>query len=413
MTFQVGQFERQFRSGKACWVMFLLAGLGRAQAPLVPVGSPAWIHPDDMAVLAEQDVRKDLPCTVTPEKPELGFDLRFHVGYEVDVPLKELSGSENQLTILFRVTPDNHKDLPVYFVQHFHVPQLENDARGNAALSGIFDVGEGSYHVDWLMRDREERVCSFYWDSEAALAPKDKQIALRIPAATVQPVEAEQFRDEPPVERAQGPQALKLKVLVNFAPQNWDAAAFRPVDTIALVSILRQLSQESKFGKFSIVAFNMQEQRVLYRQKSNEKIDFPALGEAIHSIKLGTVDLKRLAQKHGDTDFLTDLIQKEMKSDDHPDALVFAGPKVMLDAAVPEETLKPLADVDYPVFYMNYALNPQAIPWRDSISRAVKLFKGTEYTISLPRDLWFAVSEMVSRIVKLKNGRTPPTVSSQ
>lgn len=121
-------------------------------------------------------------------------------------------------------------------------------------------------------------------------------------------------------------------------------------------------------------------------------------------MKLGTVDLKRLSQKHGDTDFLTDLIKKEMSADDHPDALVFAGPKIMLDSAVPQETLTPLvSDVDYPVFYMNYNLNPQAVPWKDSISRAVKVFRGTEYTISRPRDLWFSVTEMVSRIVKSRH----------
>jgi hypothetical protein len=408
MTFAVSQFGW----GRAAKAALLVAGLARAQAPLVPIGSTARIHATDMAVLEEQDVRKDLPCSVTPEKPELGFDLRFHAGYEVNVPLKDLAGAENQLTILFRVTSENRKDQPAYFVQHFHVPALDDDAHGEATLSGMFDVGQGSYHVDWLMRDRAERVCSFYWDADAALAPKDKQIGLTIPAQAIAPMEPEQFRDEPPVERAQRP-SFRLKVLVNFAPQNWDASAFRPLDTMALVSILRQFSREPKFAKFSIVAFNMQEQRVVYRQKSEEKIDFPALGEAIHSIKLGTVDMKKLAQKHADTEFLTDLIQKEMKSDDHPDALVFAGPKVMLDEAVPEETLRPLADVDYPVFYMNYALNPQLVPWRDSISRAVKVFKGTEYTISRPRDLWFSVSEMVSRIVKSKQGRNSPTVSSQ
>jgi hypothetical protein len=99
-----------------------------------------------------------------------------------------------------------------------------------------------------------------------------------------------------------------------------------------------------------------------------------------------------------------------MNGEDHPDALVFAGPKVMLDEGVPEETLKPFApDIDYPVFYMNYALNPQQTPWRDSISRAVRIFKGTEYTISRPRDLWFAVTEMVSRIVKSRHGRIAST----
>jgi hypothetical protein len=85
----------------------------------------------------------------------------------------------------------------------------------------------------------------------------------------------------------------------------------------------------------------------------------------------------------------------------------------MLDEAVPQETLKPLGDVDYPVFYMNYALNPAAVPWRDSISRAIKVFKGTEYTISRPRDLWFAMTEMVTRIVKSKHGRAVSPVTAQ
>jgi hypothetical protein len=236
---------------------------------------------------------------------------------------------------------------------------------------------------------------------------------LAIAPAQVEGVQFEQFKDEPPVERSQAAPPLSIKVLVNFAPQNFDAAALRPMDTVALVSILRRISREPQFGKFSVVAFNIQEQRVLYRQTSEDKIDFPALGDAIHSVKLGTVDLKRLSQKHGDTEFLADLIKTEMSAD-HPDAVVFAGPKIMLDEAVPQDTLKPFAtDIDYPVFYMNYNLNPQVVPWKDSISRAVKFFKGTEYTITRPRDLWFAMTEMVSRIVKSKRTSSSSFVSTQ
>jgi hypothetical protein len=382
----------------------------RAQAQLGGAGGgELHMMNTDLAVLEAQDVRKDLLCTVTPSKPVLGFDLRFHAGYDVNVPLKDLSGSENRLTILFRVTPSDHKNEPVYFVQHVHVPAIEDDAKGDATLSGMFDLGEGNYHVDWLMRDRSERVCSFYWDSEAVLPPKDKQIALEIGPSVVRRSQDEQFIEDPPIERTpnSGP-PLNIKVLVNFAPQNFDSPALRPLDTVALVSILRRISREPRFGKFSLVAFNIQEQRVIYRQSSSERIDFPALGLALQSMKLGTVDLKRLAQKHGDTDFLTDLIKNEMRSEDHPDALVFAGPKIMLDASVPQETLSPIAtDVDYPVFYMNYNLNPQQVPWKDSISRAVKVFRGTEYTISRPRDLWFSVSEMVSRIVKSGHSHSP------
>jgi hypothetical protein len=378
-----------------------------AQAPMNSGEGPLNMFGTDMAILETQDVRKDLACTVTPSKATLGFDLRFHSGFDVAVPLKDLAGAENQLTILFRVTPQNHKDQPAYFVQHFHVPQLEENAKGDAMLTGTVDLGEGNYHVDWLMRNRSERVCSFYWDIDATLPARDRQIELTLAAGQVERLQTEQFIGEPPVAREPSPHPLNIKVLVNFAPQNFDAASLQPGDTLALVSILRRISREPQFGKFSVVAFNIQEQRVLYRQKSEDNIDFPALGDAIGSVKLGRVDLKRLAQKHGDTEFLTDLIRKEMSSDDHPDALVFAGPKIMLEEDVPEETLKPFAsDVDYPVFYMNYALNPQLSPWRDSISRAVHVFKGTEYTISRPRDLWFAMSEMVSRVVKSKHGRT-------
>jgi hypothetical protein len=125
------------------------------------------------------------------------------------------------------------------------------------------------------------------------------------------------------------------------------------------------------------------------------------------------VDLKRLSQKHGDTEFLSDLIKTEIGGAERPDALIFAGPKVMLDENVSQDSLKEVGEVEYPVFYMNYNLNPQTTPWKDSISRAVKFFRGTEYTISRPRDLWFAVSEMVSRIVKSKHGRQISAISSQ
>ena len=59
----------------------------------------------DWAILETQEPRKDLPCTVTPIKPVVGFDLHFHSGYEVEVPLKELAGRDDLLTMLFRVTP--------------------------------------------------------------------------------------------------------------------------------------------------------------------------------------------------------------------------------------------------------------------------------------------------------------------
>jgi hypothetical protein len=369
------------------------------QAPMAGVGTRIQLNNSDMAVLEAQEVRKDLPCTVEPVKPTLGFDLRFHGGYEITLPMHDVAGSENLLSILARVTPDAGNSEPSYFLQRVNVPKLPDDAKGDAVLGGLFDLGEGKYHIDLLMKDRSERVCSFYWDAEALLSDRDKEIQPAIAPGAVERTEYEQFSEEPPVERAAG-KPLNIKILVNFAPQNSSLSSLRPIDTLALVTVLRRLAREPQFGRFSVVAFNVQEQRVLYRQSSAERIDFPALGRAIQSVEPGKVDMKQLAKKHGEVGFLADLIKKEI-ANDHPDAVIFAGPKVLLDDSVPEEELKPLAtDVTYPVFYMNYNLNPQAIPWRDAIGKAIRTFRGTEFSISRPRDLWFAVAEVVSRVVK-------------
>src|SRR5689334_16332936 len=58
-------------------------------------GGGVRLFNSDAAILEAEDSRKDLPCTVTSVKPQLGFDLKFHSGYEVSVPLKELAGTEN------------------------------------------------------------------------------------------------------------------------------------------------------------------------------------------------------------------------------------------------------------------------------------------------------------------------------
>jgi len=364
-------------------------------------GSPAIVAAD-LAVFEAREPRNDLPCIVDPVKPLLGFDLRFHAGYQIAVPLRELAGPENLLTILFRVTPEKDGESPVYFQQRIHVPQIEEEAKGDAYLQGSFDLGEGRYKIEWLMRDRLERVCAHYWDAEARLQETESQLGLTLGRDQVEATDKETFVEEPPVERSPAELPVDVKVLVNFAPQNAHSAALRPEDTLALVSILRQFQREPRIHRFSVVAFNLQQQKVIYRQEAAENIDIPAIGKAIESLQLGTVEMSALAEKNSETGFLSNLIKEEIASPRAPDALIFAGPKAMLDRNVPAGELLAAGPVDYPVFYMNYNLNPQLNPWRDSIGNAVRLFKGVEYSISRPKDLWRAVTEIVTRVVQSK-----------
>ena len=111
---------------------------------LMPASGPGGavrLFTSDAAILEAREVRKDLPCTVTPVKPVLGFDLKFHAGYDVSIPLKDLAGSDNLLTMVFRVAPEQKPDEAVYFSQRWNVPMIDADAGGNAVLSGSLRRG--------------------------------------------------------------------------------------------------------------------------------------------------------------------------------------------------------------------------------------------------------------------------------
>ena len=346
--------------------------------PAAGPGGAVRLFTSDAAILEAREIRKDVPCTVTPVKPVLGFDLKFHAGYDVSIPLKDLAGSDNLLTMVFRVAPDQKPDDAVYFSQRWNVPMIDADAGGNAVLSGAFDVGEGKYHVDWLMRDRSERVCSFNWDSDATLPAKDKQIALDIPASAVLPADTEPFKEEPAVAARRTADPLNVKVMVNFAPQDSLSATLQPLDTrradlhpaqhgagSAHHPILHRRLQYA--GAARHLPPGIGRRRSIFR---------PSARRSAPSIS-GTVDLKRLGQKHGDAEFLTNFITQEIKDGkDQPDAVIIAGPKVTVEGGLSQDSFKEVGDLKFPVFYMNYNLNPQANPWRDAIGTAVKTLKG-------------------------------------
>ncbi len=386
-----------------------------AQIMLKPTqpGERVLLMPSDQTILDAGQERKDLPCNVTQRKPELGFDLRFHAGFDVSVPLSELAGPGQLLTVVFRVTPADAGDHPANFVQHFTVPEISEDAKGDATLQGVIDLGEGKYHVDWLMRDHDERICSSNWDVEASLSPKDKPIPLFLSRDRVEQAQPEPFFNDPSTQTPRSNEDnLNVKLLVNFAPQNSVSSALQRSDTDALVSILKAIERDPRVAHVSLVAFNMSEGQIVYRQEAADQIDFPALGKALRQMKLGTVNVQKLGQKHSETDFLENLITTEVTPDSHADAVIFAGPKAMLDANVPQEDLRRIGAIECPVFYMNYNLDPQATPWKDSISHAIRNFKGVEYSISRPRDLWFSTVEMFSRIVRSKHERALSTITA-
>jgi hypothetical protein len=377
--------------------------LCQAQTPLQSSvgGGEIRIVTSDMAVLSADDTRTDLPCSVAPLDPRLGFDLQYQAGYVASIPLASLAGEGDSLRVLFRISPLGGDQQPRYFVDRFTVPKIDEGAKGDTSLPGQYTLGPGRYRVDWLMRDRAERVCSAHWQIETSPTDEFEELAAAPMANTVGSRRDDVFLEEPPVQRAAVQSLLHVKLLVNFTPTDPRDAQLRPYDVENIVSILRAISREPQIGTFSVIAFNMQEERLIFEQQDATRIDFPGLGNSIESIQGGTIDLHQLSDEESGTRFLGELLREHLRaSDPQPDAIIFVGPKLVLEKRISGELLGRSDHVTCPVFYLIYDRNPRAFPWRDTISSVLRTFKSLEYSITLPRDFGLAMKDMMFRLKK-------------
>lgn len=382
----------------------LLAGglwvcIGQGQS-LVPEfrSEDTWrLRPTDIAVLEAKEPRQDLRCSVSQVKPVLDLDFNFHTGYRVGIPQGELVGT-NKLTVVFRVIPQGRPREVVYMTQWVDVPAA---GKGEKAFSGNFTLGSGKYHVDWLMRDEQQRVCAAFWDVESKVNPKDVLLREWIPTATVAPLEPI-FAEAPPVIRERDRPLPQISIIVSFDPPNPSSVRLDDRDLESLVTILRRTESDPRVETCSIIVCSLASQQILYQQKGAGRLYIPALGEALKSLKLGVIDAKRPAASNNPGQFAADLIREHMRTDS-PDALVVIGRKATGEnPGVSRSALESLQSSSIPAFYLSYDAGRPPSFSRDLLSSIVKRLRGIEYRIVQPKDLFNAWSAVVSRLVHTK-----------
>ena len=387
------------------WVGSLLCGcLGAASVsaqvklPGQGLQASSTLFPNDLAILDSGEPRNAIRCSAAPLKPTLGFDFRFHSGYQVDVPFEDVAGSR-ELVVVFRVSSQSDGETAVYFAQHFEVPALSSGIKGDAHLEGAMDLGAGAYRIDWLMRDGAGRVCSSYWNVTASLSAKDKDLRLDLPAGAVEAPAGDAFRPQPPIARREARASLRVNVLLDIAPEDEHIIDLEPDELNALIAALRHIDSEPRVASIAVTAFNWQQRRVFYRQTQRPQIDFPALGQAVRALHLGTIDVAQLAQKDGEAAFLKNLVTSELSGPQAPDLVIFIGPKVYSRANVRLDSLPSAAARHTHFFYLNYVSDRTVNPWRDAIGSFVHSSQdGQDYVIQQPRDIQAAWRDILSRL---------------
>jgi hypothetical protein len=376
------------------------SGVGQTLLPGIGAGGSLRLRPNDVAVFELQEPRHDLPCAVSPVNPDLKFDFTFHTGYRVKVPMRELSGNGKELTVLFRVIPEEHPDNPVYMVQRMRVPPL-NAGQGTSEFQGNFAVGEGKYHVHWLMRDREERFCSTSWNFDARLSSKDSMLRQWVRQSFAQPL-SPMFQGESQTPGAVGSGSPHVGIIANFAPAVPAGASIDEEEIASLAAILRRIGSDPRVGSYSFTACSLETQQVIFHQEDTKNVDIPALGDALRSVKFGVVDAKLLAQANTPGFFVTHLIRDHLRKS-RPDALILLARSTGWKTGIPREALDSLPELDAPAFYLSYNANLRDPLWRDPVSTIVKRLRGFEFGVNRPKDLFNAWSEVMSRILTTRN----------
>jgi hypothetical protein len=339
----------------------------------------------------------EIPCHVMAEKPDLGFDLRFHGAYEVSIPLKVLADLESPLTVNMTVTPTGAEQ-PSNFVRWFYIPEIPSRTGGDVLLGDGLELGTGHFHVSWRMRDSRGRACSSQWEWEAKLGRRQHDFPLTLYEGAVADrtgTNLGRALSEIPVTHPR-----RIKVLLNLSPTKPSHSILKPEDASVLFSILRGLAEEPGVSYSGLLAFNLREQRIVYRNNDGNGIDLASLRQALHGPSAGTVSYRVLQNPSGETEFVTKLLIDELGAGAvAPDAVLIIGPKVSLDVKVPVEFLRRSGAVSCPIFYFNYNPIPIDEPFGDTIGSALRAYKAAmSYNIVFPKDLGAAVRDVLSRL---------------
>jgi len=359
---------------------------------------PAFrLHQTDMAVLESDEFRHDLPCKVTPEKPALRFDLRFHADYTVSIPVKNLAPGGEQLLVRLRITPIAVQADEVLMTDRLNVPAIPEDAKGWGSFPGGFALGAGRYRVDWLMRDRQGRYCSSHWHAEAKLAAAEKDLPIGLPPNAVAALAEEPRSDHAMRASARG-DALHVKILLNVAPADTGRTLLDRGELEVLGSLLQNIGREPRFHSFTLVAFNIHRQKIIQRQENVSRIDTRSLGAAIEKSDVGTINYQSLLDPRSESKFIARVLTDELGGGmPRPDVVLVAGPKASVEGKVPLEQLKELGEAAFPIFYFSYIADPAQNPFRDAIGAALKAYKTSfEFKIIRPRDMGVAISHLLS-----------------
>ena len=395
------------------FVAFLLP-MASAQTLIDPARVQAVIAhvPPD----ATDATHQSLICQVAAIKPLLNLGLRLQAGYIFRFPLSQYSGSGHNLTVLTTITPDS-ASRPVYLLDRLRLPPVpQTDADYEA--SGSFFLGEGHYHINWLLFDDTGRTCRKKWDVNAELGRAGRDVKLVTPPNSVTDVSLRAFST--PSRRTTAVAPKRLTVLLDAAPLSTSPAvgslgnsasgglarmegggalpllpadvgaraafqrggiggergtldrmpaATRPFelgdvsgrvlrssDQVLLLGALSALLEHLPVAAVRLVVFNLEQHKELFRSENFGLESLNDVARTLNQIQLAKVDYQVLLDRTGHIDLLAQLINRELRAKPPSDIVVFLGPRERFHDKFPDRVLDKRRGSRPRFFFLAYQL---------------------------------------------------------
>lgn len=371
--------------------MALYPAFAAAQLPLTSADAPK------ITAAFDAPTPNSLKCFIEKWNPFLDFALRFQAGYIAHCRLGLFEGKKVTIAIYLRVTPEGRP--PALFASGYRVPAITpdmsvantpNKLKQEIGMSGAFTVGEGRYSVDVLVMDDRGRSCRKHWKIHVAANRSQRRVHLTLEPLTVQTFDRRAW-NVPPPQRG----GIRLTVLLDAAPTNPYQSRLRAWDRMFLLECIYSLLRQMPYASVRLVAFNLDQQREIFRRDPFDDAAFLALSRSLQEIETGTISVQALKNRNSPA-FLTGLANQELTADVLSDAVILLGPNARSDAGIRHELLTRKAGSP-PFFYFDYIAWPSS-SFPDAIQHLTKAVDGKIFQIHSPADLDQAIQKMLMQL---------------
>lgn len=356
---------------------------------------------EKIAPAFESHSSNSLKCGIVSSTPELDFDFRFVTGYFVHCRLSLFEGRKSTVSIYLRVTPEGKS--PIILSSSHQLPEIPEEMlrsvggdvrklKTEVGLGGGFWLGAGEYSAEILVSDDRDRTCHKRWRLRARQKRSERGVQLSIQPLTVEAINQRSWDTTASREKGR----LRLTILLDAAPISPHQSRLRAWDRAFLLECLYSLLRQTPHSSVRLIAFNLEQQREVFRVDQFDTAAFLSLARALEDIDTASISVQALKQRNS-PQLIADLANHELADPEPPDVVIFLGANIPVDIDVGPGLLTAKNSDSPPLFYFEYYPWP-VTPFPDVIQRLTKVANGKTFLIHDPAQLDQAIQKMLAQL---------------